>query len=397
VVEDFEFDPFDPRYFEDPFSSYRVMRREHPVYRRELPEFRVFPHYWMLSRSKDVNDAVADSRTFSSVAGPIIDIDVSLIPPNLFNMDPPRHDELRSILSRALTPSRIAGLEPDVRTFAQELVDTWMARGRVDISTEYAQLIPTMTMCALLDLPRADRARFLQWNLDSHGDDFTSEPALRAYAEMEAYWTELVIERRERPGADLISRIIHADVEGAQVSNEEISGFCSLLHHASQNTTMNMITNCVIALAREAAQRRKLVENPDLWPRAIEELMRYVSPVQGLARVTTREVTVADVTIPAGDQVLMLYGSANHDETVYDDPEMLDFDRDVRSHWGFGHGIHYCLGAAVARLEIRVALQVLFASLPDYEVDESAVERYQLVPTRCISHAPIEFEPAPAP
>jgi cytochrome P450 len=201
----------------------------------------------------------------------------------------------------------------------------------------------------------------------------------------------MVARRRAKEGTDLISKIIHTDVEGAQLSNEEISGFCSLLHHASQNTTMNMITNCAIELGRRPEQRRKLIENPDLWNRAIEELMRFVSPVQGLARLTTHDVTLHDVRIPEGEQVLLMYGSANHDETVYSDPETLDFDREVKFHWGFGHGIHYCMGAAVARLEIRVALQVLFENLADYEVDEPSIQRYQLVPTRCISHADIVF------
>jgi cytochrome P450 len=396
MSDEFDFDPFDSRFFEDPFGAYRTMRAEHPVYRRMIAEPRIFDHYWMLSRSGDVNDAASDWKTFSSAAGPIIDIDVTLLPPNLFNMDPPRHDELRSALSRVLTPSRVAGLEPHVRAFAEEVVTSWTGRDTVDISTEYAQLIPTITMCGLLDLPTADRAQFLAWNLASHGDDFTGEAALRAYAEMEEYWADLVVERRARPGTDLISQIIHTAHEGERLSDVEITGFCSLLHHASQNTTMNMITNSAIALARRPDLRRRLLDDPAVWPRAIEELMRFISPVQGLARITTTDVTVADVTIPAGDQVLLLYGSANHDETVYDDPETLDFDRTVKFHWGFGHGLHYCLGAAVARLEIRVALSVLLARLGDYEVDEAGVSRYQLVPTRCISHAPIRFAPLPA-
>jgi hypothetical protein len=250
-----DFDPFDPRFFADPFPTYARLRREAPVYHREIPDHRVFPHYWMLTRSGDVNEAMADWRTFSSAAGPIIDTDATLLPPNLFNMDPPRHDELRSVLSRVLTPSRIAGLEPHVRAFAQELVDGWKGAGAADVSSEYAQMIPTITMCALLDLPVEDRPRFLQWNLDSHGDDFTSEAALRAYAEMDAYWGELVTARRERPGADLISQIVTTEVEGEGLTDAEISGFCSLLHHASQNTTMNMITNCAIVLARHPDHR----------------------------------------------------------------------------------------------------------------------------------------------
>jgi cytochrome P450 len=312
-------------------------------------------------------------------------------------MDPPRHDELRGILARVLTPARVAGLEPGVRRYARQLVDGFKHRGVFDAASDFAQLIPTLTMCELMDLPREDRERFLQWNLDTlAGSDFTSDAALAAYAEMDAYWKGLVVERRAQRTGDLISQILHTQVEGESLSDAEIGGFCSLLHDASQNTTMNMISNAIISLARYPDQRRKLVEEPGRWPRALEELLRYESPVQGLARTTTRDVEIGGVTIPAGDQVLLLYGSANHDETVFPDPDVLDLDRDVKSHWTFGHGIHFCLGNAVARLEVRVALEVLVETLRDWEVDETGIERNQLVPTRGVARAPIGFEPLPA-
>src|SRR5262245_37138449 len=337
------------------------MRREHPVYRRELPNRRVRPQAWMFSRARDVGAALLDWRTFSSAKGTLIDTDISLLPPNVFNMDPPRHDELRDVLARVLTPSRVAALEGHVRRAAQEIVDGFKGSGRFDVAADYAQLIPTLTMCELMDLPLSDREQFLKWNLDTlAGADFTSEKSLKAWGEMDAYWKGLVVERAKNPGTDLVSLILTTPVKGEPFSTEEISGFCSLLHDASQNTTMNMITNGIMSLAKFPDQRRWLAANPDQWQNALEELLRYESPVQGLARATTRDVTLHDVTIPEGDQVLLLYGSANHDETVYSDPEALDFDREVKFHWGFGHGIHYCMGAAVARLEIRVALQVLF-------------------------------------
>jgi cytochrome P450 len=390
----FEFDPFDPRFFADPYPHYRVMRREHPAYRREIPDHRVWPHYWMLSRAADVDAAAADWRSFSSARGTLIDTDVSLIPPNIFHMDPPRHDELRQLLARVLTPARVAGLEPGVRAYARDLLRELRAKGRLDAATELAQLIPTITMCELMDLPHAERQRFLDWNLATlAGADFTSDAALRAYAEMERYWTGLVARRRQRRGADLISQILHAQVRGEQLSDSEISGFCSLLHDASQNTTMNMISNAVLTLGRWPDQRRRLAREPGIWPRALEELLRHESPVQGLARVATRDVEIAGTTIPAGDQVLLLYGSANHDETVFPGPEVLDFDREPASHWTFGRGIHFCLGNAVARLEVRVALQVLIEQIPDWEVDEAGVVRNQLVPTRGVAHAPIRFDP----
>jgi cytochrome P450 len=388
----FEFDPFDPRFYDDPYSTYRVMRREHPVYRRETRNQRVWPHYWMLSRARDVNAAAMDWEAFSSARGTLVDTDSSLIPPNVFHMDPPRHDELRDALARVLTPGRVTGLEPYVRRTAQELVAGFRARGRFDASTEFGQLIPTITMCELMGLPISDREQFLKWNLDTiAGDDFTDAASLRAFAEMDRYWKDIVAERRQRPGDDLISQILHNQVRGEELSDEEVSGYCSLLHDASQNTTMNMITNAIIALARYPDERRKLSAAPERWPAALEEILRFVSPVQGLARATTRDVEVAGVKIPAGDQVLLLYGSANHDETVYPNPDVLDLDHEVKSHWTFGHGIHFCLGNAVARLETRVALQVLVETLGDWDVDEGGIVRNQLVPTRGVAHAPIQF------
>jgi cytochrome P450 len=389
---DFDFDPFDARWFADPYPAYAVMRAEHPVYRREIPNHRIWPHYWMLSRAADVNDALADWRTFSSAQGTLIDTDSSLLPPNMFNMDPPRHDEHRSILARVLTPSRVAALEPHVRDYALELVAGFRDRGTFDAPTEFAQLIPTITMCALMDLPRDGREQFLRWNLDTlAGADFTSEASLAAYGEMARYWTGLVADRRRNPGTDLISLILHTPVDGEALADEEISGFCSLLHDAAQNTTMNLISNAIISLGRFPDQRRTLAADPSRWPNALEEILRYESPVQGLARTTTRDVELHGVTIPAGDQVLLLYGSANHDETVFERPDVLDLDREVKLHWTFGHGIHYCLGNAVARLEARVALQVLMETVGDWEVDETAIVRNQLVPTRGVATAPIHF------
>jgi cytochrome P450 len=386
----FEFDPFDPAYFADPYPYYAEMRAEHPVYRREIPNHRVWPHYWMLSRAKDVNDALSDWRTYSSARGTLIDTDITLLPPNMFNMDPPRHDELRSILARVLTPSRVANLEPHVRAYADSLIDEFRETGRFDAALDYAQKIPTITMCSLMDLPVDERDRFLKWNLDTlAGGDFTSPEALQAYGEMGQYWEGLVAERRQKPGDDLISQILHTEVKGEDLDDAEVAGFCSLLHDAAQNTTMNMIAHGVMTLARFPDARRRLADEPQLWGNALEEILRFVSPVQGLARTTTRDVELHGVTIPEGDQVLVLYGSANHDPEAYPNPEVLDLDRDVKVHWTFGHGIHYCLGNAVARLEVKVALQALVDVVRDWELDESGVELNQLVPTRGVAHAPI--------
>jgi cytochrome P450 len=249
-----------------------------------------------------------------------------------------------------------------------------------------------------MGLPREDQLKFLQWNLDTlGGNDFTSPEALKAYGEMEEYWKQLVVgrhaQRADERADDLVSQILDAVAEErADLTDQEIWGFCSLLHDASQNTTINMIANAVIVLADHPDERRRLADDPSLWPQGIEELLRYVSPVQGLARATTTDVEIGGATIPKGDQVLLLYGSANHDETVFEDPDRFDLDRNPKAHWTFGHGIHYCLGAAVAKLEVRVSLECLLERLGEWDVHRDDVVRSQLVPTRGINRAPISFD-----
>jgi hypothetical protein len=296
------------------------------------------------------------------------------------------------VLVSVLTPKRVADLEPDVRAYSEELIEELRGYGGFDAATQLGQVVPTVTMCTLMDLPPSERKKFLQWNMDTlAGADFTSEAALAAYGEMHEYWMSLVEDRRMHPGPDLISQILHTEVKGDPLSIDEVAGFCSLLHDAAQNTTMNMITHSVMTFGRHPDARRALAAEPDRWDQAFEELLRFVSPVQGLARTTTRDVTLHDVTIPAGDQVLMLYGAANHDERAFENPDVFDLDRKVSNHYAFGHGIHYCLGNAVARLEVKVAIQALTDLVGDWEVDESGVELNQLVPTRGVARAPIRF------
>ena len=329
----------------------------------------------------------------------LVGTDSSQLPTNMFNMDPPRHDQLRSVLSRVLTPSRVAGLEPFVRELARGLIDKFRAHGTADITTQYAQVIPSTVVGELMGLNRADREKFLEWNLATVGtQDFVGKDALQAYAEMDAYWRATISSRRGARTDDVVSEIFHAQVEGGEnLTDEEIYGFCSLILPASQHTTINMMSNAVITLARYPEQRKMLRDDPDLWPDAMEELIRYESPVQGLARTAIRDVEMHGVTIPEGEWVLMLFGSANHDETVYDDPDRLDITRKgARPHYSFGHGIHYCLGNAVARLQTRVALQELVETLGDWDVDESGVVRNQLVPGRGVAHVPVTFEPSGA-
>ena len=389
----FEFDPFDPRFWDDPYPYYRVMRHEHPVYHGGDPAC------YMISRYSDIEPAMSDWRTFSSARGVLIGTDSSQLPTNMFNMDPPRHDELRSVLSRVLTPSRVAGLEPFVRALARRLIGEFREKGATDVTTDYAQVIPSTVVGELMGLNAADRDKFLEWNLATVGSqDFVGPEAMQAYGEMDAYWRATIASRRGERTDDVVSEIFHAQIEGGEnLTDEEIYGFCSLILPASQHTTINMMSNAAITLARYPEQREMLRQNPDLWPEAMEELIRYESPVQGLGRTAMRDVELHGVTIPEGAWVLMLFGSANHDETVFENPDQLDITRQgARPHYSFGHGIHYCLGNAVARLQTRVALEELVNALGEWDVDEAGVVRNQLVPGRGIAHTPITFEPSAA-
>jgi len=383
-----DFDPYAPRCWEDPYPSYRALREVAPVYARGDPP------YFMLSRYADIVAAAADPETFSSAGGVLIDIDSSQLPVNLMNMDPPRHDALRAILTRALTDQSVARLEPAFRKLTRELLEPLVGKGSFDIVGDFARQLPSLLIAEVLGIDPADRADFLRWNhAVNAGADFVGEGALRAYVELEDYFTRLVAERRERSSGDLVSRVFEAAGAEVALSDAEVMGFCSLLLVAGQHAAINLVSNSAIELWRRPEQMRLLLERPELLSQgAVEELMRFVSPVQGLARTTTREVVVNDVQIPAGSQVLMLFASGNRDPEHFEDPDRLDVTRpENRSHLGFSHGIHYCLGSAVARMEARIALEELLAQLGPWRVDERSIERNQLVPGRGVGRLILHF------
>ena len=388
-----DFDPFAPRCWDDPYSNYRLLREHAPVHARGDPR------YFMLSRYADIVAAAADQETYSSAGGVLIGIDSSQLPVNLMNMDPPRHDALRAILTRALSDSSVAGLESIFRERTRELLEPLARKGSFDLVGDFARELPSLLIAEVLGIDPADRADFLRWNhAVNAGADFAGEGALRAYEELEAYFARLVAKRRERSSGDLVSRVFDAAEAEVGLSDVEVLGFCSLLLVAGQHAAINLVSNSAIELWRHPEQLHLLLERPELLSQgAVEELMRFVSPVQGLARTTTRDVSVDGVEMPAGSQVLMLFGSGNRDPEHFDEPDRLDVTRpEDRSHLGFGHGIHYCLGSAVARMEARIALEELLAHLGSWRVDEGSIERNQLVPGRGVGRLLLHFETARA-
>lgn len=384
----FDFDPFAPRCWDDPYPAYEVLRRNHPVYSRRAPD------YFMLSRYEDIVRALVDHDTYSSARGILIDTDSDKLPVNMMNMDPPRHDTLRSILTRAMTEDSIARLEPVFRSLVVDLIEAFRPRGHFEVVADLARALPSMVIAEVLGIERADREDFLRWNhAVNSGAEFVGEGALRAYEELESYFKRVIAERKTRGTEDLVSRIFRGTFTEERLTDDEVLGFCSLLLVAGQHATISLLTNAFIELSRHPEQQALLRTRPELLrDGAIEELMRFISPVQGLARTTTRNVELHGTTLPKGSQVLLLYASGNRDPERFEAPDTLDLTRpDDKTHLSFGHGIHYCLGNAVARLEIRVVFEEALARLGLWSVDEASIERNQLIPGRGVARASVRF------
>jgi hypothetical protein len=376
-----EYDPF--LFYEDPYPIYRRLRDQAPVYLNRKRSI------WVLSRFDDVQAAGRDWRTFSSAEG--VDIDDSRLGPGSFlDADPPRHAELRKILHADFTPASLARLEPLIAAKVDALVAALLERGRVDLVDELARRLPVSVVCDLLGAPPEDHSQLERWYADmlyrEPGRSDVPEIAERATREMRGYIIAAVTDRLRSPRDDLFSTIAAAHGEG-RLSMDEVDGMCRLLLLAGVHTTSSLIANALMLLEDRAGDRRALAEDPGRIPNAIEELLRYLGPVQSGARVTTRDAELHGVAIPQGERVLLLWASANRDERRYPDPDTLDLGRAPIRNVAFGEGIHFCLGAPLARLEARIAFEALFTRIPEYEI-VGPVERHFTFLERGIASLP---------
>jgi len=417
-MTDLRYDPFDPGLHEDPYPLYALLRDESPVHHE--PDLDL----WVLTRFADVWDAVHDPSTFSSkdatslqdprtsdldadaldAAG--VDVDalrrgMSEVAPMILMLDPPRHDQLRSLVKRAFTPRRIAELEPRIRELAADLLEELVPQGRVDLAADFAGAIPTIVIAELLGVPAADRHDFRRWANDLVAVDFNSSElavqAMAAFASLWHYFSDILRARAVTPGDDLVSALLAAEIDGKRLERNELLGFCILLLLAGTETTSNLIANAAVLLAEHPEQRRTLRRDPGAIPAAIEEFLRFDSPVQALGRRTTRPVELHGVTVPAGAQVALVFGSANRDPREFEEPDRFDISRRSDRHLAFGHGIHYCLGASLARLEARVAFEELLARAPDWRLGPDGPDRIRSGQIRGCRSLPIEFGVAAQP
>jgi cytochrome P450 len=331
----------------------------------------------MLFDYESVRRVLHDPITFSS----------AMTPPSsatgrwLIFSDPPRHAKLRALIARAFTPRSVADLEPRVRELCRRLVAPLALRGEAELVGELAVPLPLMVIAEMLGAPPADWPRFRRWSdallglahvvSGDAGADQAVTDFVAVHGEMGGYLSALLASRRATPREDLLSRLLHAEVDGERLSEEEILAFFQLLLLAGHETTTNLIANAVLCLDEHREQLALLQSHPNLVPSAVEEVLRYRSPVQTVFRRTTAAVELHGRTIPPGALVLAMIGSANRDPRQFRHPDRFDVMRQPNPHIAFGHGIHFCVGSALSRLEARVALPMLLEALPELTLADS--------------------------
>jgi cytochrome P450 len=393
VTSTLVYDPSSYELHEDPFPTYRRMQDEAPLYRN--PEM----GFWALTRFDDVVAGLAEWSNLSSARGTLIEqIQSGSRPPDMMIFsDPPRHEELRRLIGRAFTPRRVAELDGTIRSMCESWLDPMLETGGGELVAELAGKLPMAVIAALLGAPAQDNPRLKELSDRLlHREDGSMnmpEDGAAAGAELWAYFSHLIASRRAHPADDLISALITADVPSEKgrpqrLTDDEIVYFCLLLGVAGNETTAKMIATGVVTLNDFPDERTRLVSNPELWPKAVEELLRFDPPSHYQGRVTTAPIERYGEQIPEGAIVLLINGAANRDPRAFRDPDRYIADRTVDRHLAFGHGIHFCLGAPLARLETRIALEELVRRFPNYEVDRAGIERFHSSNVRGLAKVP---------
>ncbi|MFD9815069.1 cytochrome P450 [Streptomyces sp. NPDC059080] len=392
----------------DPYPAYAWLRENSPVHRTQLPSG---VEAWLVTRYADARQALADQRLSKNPVHHAEDAQgksktgipgerSANLMTHLLNIDPPDHTRLRRLVSKAFTPRRVAEFTPRVQELTDELIDGFAARGEADLIHEFAFPLPIYAICDLLGVPHEDQDDLRDWAgmMIRHGKGPRGGVA-RAVKKIRAYLTELIHRKRAELGDDLISGLIRASDHGEHLTEEEVVAMCFVLLFAGFETTINLIGNGAYALLRNPAQRELLQKSlaagdTDLLTTGIEELLRYDGPVElATWRYATEPLEIGGVEISKGDPVLVVLAAADRDPARFDAPDTLDLRRTDNPHLGYGHGIHYCLGAPLARLEGRTALATLLTRLPDLQL---AVEPEELrwrggLIMRGLRTLPVEF------
>jgi cytochrome P450 len=378
----FEPKPLGDRYFQDPLSVFARMRETSPVTSVITPEGQ---RAWLITRYEDVRSALADPRLAKDwrklrAPGFVPDPTVGFLMAHMLNADPPDHTRLRRLVQKAFTPGRVAGLRPRIEAITASLLDAMAAAGDrdgvVDLITAFAFPLPMTVICELLGIPDGDREEFKTWSQVILSSTATFDEYRAAGGAMYAYFAKLLADKRGAPADDLLSALITARDSGDSLDEPELLAMIFLLLVAGHETTVNLIATGTLALLTHPSEFSRLRSDPSLLPGAVEELLRYANPLNHATdRYAPESFEVGGVMIPAGEPVLVVTSSANHDPARFPDPDRLDVGRDASGHVAFGHGIHYCVGAPLARLEGEIAFGSLLSRFPGLSL---AVEPSQL-------------------
>jgi cytochrome P450 len=369
----------------DPDVFHAQLRADCPVHRSEN-----YGGFWALTRYADVDAATRDTGTFSSlptVTIPSVGTPRPFIP---VESDPPEHQQYRSVLNVVFTARRIAELESDIRKYAIGLIDSFAARGEADLATDLVFPLTARVITWFLGIPDGDVHRFSEWSLGLI-TVATPEEGLALQMEIRDYYLALIAARAQEPADDLASHLLGSAIDGRPMTSDEVLDIYLTLTGAGGETTAAAANHIFALLDEHPDVRRRCIEDADLIPGAIEEFLRYVSPVYGFGRTATRDVEVAGTTIAADDRVWLSWLSANHDPAQFDKPEAIILDRKPNPHLAFGAGVHRCPGAPLARLQLRVLVEEVLERLPDYRVvDPSRIQVHEGV-TRVIRSVPVAF------
>jgi cytochrome P450 len=386
------FDPYDWKTHDDPYPVYRRLRDEAPAYYNEHRGF------WALSRYQDVLAGFRNVEGLSNAQGVAIDpVKVRAIRDvmSFLALDPPRHDHLRNLVSRGFTPRRVRELEPHVRELAVHYIDAFLDAGSCDFIAQFAGKLPMDVVSEMVGVPPEDRDRLRSWaDLVVHREEGKPEvppEGIAASANLLRYFAEHLAKRRRAPVDDLTGALIAAEIDGERLEDRDIIAFLFLMIIAGNETTTKLLGNALYWAWKHPDQRRRLRANPDVCAAWAEETLRFDPSSQLIARTATRDLELHGRKIPEGSRVALLIGSANRDERFWKDPDVFDVGRDTTGSLGFGQGTHFCLGASLARLEARVALEEVQRRLPDYEVREDGIVRVHSSNVRGFAALPIEF------
>ncbi|MFD7783723.1 cytochrome P450 [Streptomyces nojiriensis] len=387
-----------------PHDAYRHLRDTAPVQRIAGP---TGEPAWLVTRYDDVRSALSDPRLSldktNAAEGSYRGLS---LPPaldaNLLNMDPPDHTRMRKLVSRAFTPRRVDALRAPIRRTADGLLDVLGAEGRTDLIAAYAAPLPITVICDLLGIPDDHRKDFRAWT-DAliAPDPSRPQAAKQAVGAMLAFFTELIAHKRRHPADDLLSDLItvrdsDSDSDGDRLSEDELTSLAFLILGAGYENTVQLIGNAVHALLSHPEQLARLRKDPSKLPEAVEELARYEGPaLLAIRRFPTEDVTIGDVSVPAGETVLLSLSAANRDPARFSHPEQLDVDRDASGHLALGHGIHYCLGAPLARAEVEIALAALLERFGSLALAEPEPRWRPSLRARGLLELPVEYKTAP--